>query len=253
MELSFELVLLLFATGLLAGFVDSIAGGGGLLTVPVLLWTGMPPAMVLGTNKLQGSIGTLTSSFNFYRNGHVPLRSAALSMVCAFVGSALGTYAVRSLDASLLSRLLPLLLILFALYFLFSPRVNDIDAQHRIGRNLFALTAGFGIGFYDGFFGPGAGAFYVMAHIALLGYGIVRATAHTKVLNFASNISALLFFQIAGLVSWPIGLSMGAGQVFGSYLGSHLSMRHGVRLIKPVLVITSTAISLKLLFDNWPG
>ena len=155
------------------------------------------------------------------------------------------------MDAGLLSRLLPVLILLFALYFLLSPRVSDIDARHRIGTSLFALTAGFGIGFYDGFFGPGAGAFYVMAHIALLGYGVTKATAHTKVLNFASNISALLFFQIAGLVSWPVGLSMGAGQVIGSYTGSHLSMRHGVRLIKPILVITSVSISAKLLYDNW--
>lgn len=250
MELSIELVLLLFITGLAAGFVDSIAGGGGLLTMPVLLWTGMPPAMALGTNKLQGSIGTFTSSYRYYRKGHIPIKSAMLSVLAAFAGSALGTYAVRQFDSGLLSTILPILLMLFALYFLFSPRITNQDARQRLGKQTFAFTAGLGIGFYDGFFGPGAGAFYVIAYVTLLGYGIVRATAHTKLLNFSSNISALIFFQLAGLVSWKIGLVMGLGQIAGSYVGSHLTMKHGVQLVKPMLITVSVLMSIKLLLET---
>jgi len=249
MELSIDLVLILFMTGLAAGFVDSIAGGGGLLTMPVLLWTGMPPAVALGTNKLQGTIGTLTSSFHYYRKGHIPLKSAVSSVVTAFIGSAIGTFAIRQFDTAVLSALLPLLLMLFAVYFLFSPRISDTDSHQRLTKYSFALTAGLGVGFYDGFFGPGAGAFYVIAYVTLLGYGIVKATAHTKLLNFSSNISALLFFQLAGVVAWKIGLVMGLGQIIGSYIGSHLTIKHGVQLVKPMLIAVSVIMSIKLLID----
>ena len=250
MDLSIELIGLLFITGIAAGFVDSIAGGGGLLTMPVLLWSGLPPAIALGTNKLQGAIGTLTSSFNYYRNGHVPFRTALFSIITAFIGSAIGTYSVQQFDNQTLSALLPVLLIGFALFFLFSHRMTDQDARQRLNQYTFALTAGLGIGFYDGFFGPGAGAFYVIAYITLLGYGVTKATAHTKLLNFSSNISALIFFQLSGLVVWEVGLIMGLGQVIGSYTGSHMTMKHGVKLVKPMIITVSILMSAKLLYDS---
>jgi uncharacterized membrane protein YfcA len=251
MDLSIELILILFITGIAAGFIDSIAGGGGLLTIPVLLWSGLPPLTVLGTNKLQGTAGTLTSSLNFYRNGHIPVKSALPAVVMTFIGSAVGTLAVQQLDNQSLATLLPLLLMAFALYFLISPRITEKDAQQRITVSVFAFTAGFGIGFYDGFFGPGTGSFFVIAYVTLLGYGITRATAHTKLMNFFSNIASLVFFQLAGLVAWKVGLIMAAGQIIGSYTGSHLSMKHGVKLIKPMLVLVSVLISLKLLFERF--
>lgn len=251
MELSIELILLLFITGIAAGFIDSIAGGGGLLTVPVLLWSGLPPLTALGTNKLQGTAGTLTSSFNFYRNGHVPLKPALSAVVLTFIGSAVGTLTVQQLDNQSLATLLPVLLLAFALYFLISPRITNKDALQRMTVQAFAFTAGFGIGFYDGFFGPGTGSFFVIAYVTLLGYNITRATAHTKLMNFSSNIASLVFFQLAGLVAWKVGLIMAAGQMIGSYCGSHLSMKHGVKLIKPMLVIVSVLMSLKLLLDSF--
>ena len=251
MELSIELILILFITGIAAGFIDSIAGGGGLLTIPVLLWSGLPPLTVLGTNKLQGTAGTLTSSLNFYRNGHIPLKSALSVVIMTFIGSAVGTLTVQQLDNQSLATLLPILLRIFALYFLISPRITDKDALQRMSVRLFAFTAGFGIGFYDGFFGPGTGSFFVIAYVTLLGYGITRATAHTKLMNFSSNLASLIVFYLAGLIAWQVGLIMAAGQVIGSYSGSHLTMKHGVKLIKPMLVIVSVLMSLKLLFDSY--
>ncbi len=253
MELSIELILILFITGIAAGFIDSIAGGGGLLTIPVLLWSGLPPLTVLGTNKLQGSAGTLTSSLNFYRNGHIPLKTALPAVMMTFIGSAIGTLSVQQLDNQSLATLLPVLLLIFALYFVLSPRITDRDAQQRIKASVFALTAGLGIGFYDGFFGPGTGSFFVIAYITLLGYGITKATAHTKLMNFSSNFASLVFFQLAGLVAWKAGLIMAAGQVIGSYSGSHLTIKHGVKLVKPMLVTISVLMSLKLLFDGYSG
>ncbi|PTB98547.1 hypothetical protein C9975_10465, partial [Thalassospira xiamenensis] len=128
MEFGVDLLLILFAVAAFAGMVDSIAGGGGLITIPALLWAGITPAQALATNKLQGSFGSLTSSINFIRKGYVDPRDMVLAIVLTFAGSALGTVLVQMLDASIPLKILPALLILIALYFLFSPRVGDIDA-----------------------------------------------------------------------------------------------------------------------------
>ncbi len=242
-----ELCALLIFVGAAAGFIDAIAGGGGLLTLPVLMATGLSPIQALATNKLQGSFGTLTASLNFVHKGELHLRPLLPAIVCTFAGSAAGTVAVQVLEAQLLSRLVPVMLIAFSLYFLFSPRIGDTDAHRRMGGWAFALLIGFALGFYDGFFGPGTGSFFAVAYVALLGYSLRRATAHTKVLNFTSNIASLMFFVAAGHVVWTLGLSMGIGQVGGAWAGSHMVVRHGTRLIRPLLVMVSLAISLKLL------
>ena len=248
-----DTALILFAVALLAGLIDSIAGGGGLITVPALLWTGLDPIAVLATNKAQGVFGTFAASANFIRRGAIDLRRAALSVLCTFIGAAAGTLLVRHLGGEVLERLIPVLLVAFALYFLFSPRVSDLDSRHRIGKGAFALTVGLGVGFYDGFFGPGTGTFFAMGFVALLGYNLRRATAHTKLLNFTSNLAAVLFFLPGGHIDWTLGLPMAAGQLLGAWAGSHLVLRHGTRLVRPVLVTASVAVSLKLLFDQAAG
>jgi uncharacterized membrane protein YfcA len=244
---------LLFALALIAGLVDSIAGGGGLITMPALLWAGLGPLEALATNKAQGVFGTAAASANFAHKGAIDLRRAAFAVLCTFVGSAAGTLLVRQLGGELLAWLIPLLLMAFALYFLLSPRVSDLDSQRRIGEGSFALTVGAGVGFYDGFFGPGTGTFFAMGYVALLGYNLRRATAHTKLLNFTSNLAALLFFLPGGHVVWTIGLTMAAGQLTGGWIGSHLVLRHGTRLVRPVLVVASLAVSLKILVDRSVG
>lgn len=230
--------------------IDAIAGGGGLLALPALLWAGLPPVQALATNKLQGSFGTMTASYRFLRNGEIDLVKLRIPILMTFIGSASGTLAVQRLGSELLEQVVPVLLIAFALYFLFSPRIGDQDAQHRISHGLFGLLAGFGLGFYDGFFGPGTGSFFAAAFVLLLGYNLRRATAGTKVLNFTSNIASLLFFALAGQVVWQVGLPMGIAQMAGAWVGSHLVIRHGSKLIRPLLVIVSLAISAKLLFGD---
>ncbi len=245
-----EIAPLLFLLALCAGLVDAIAGGGGLITVPALLWAGLAPVEALATNKAQGVFGTLASTAHFVRRGAIDLRGALLAVVCTFVGAAAGAVAVQFLAADLLSRLIPLLLIGFALYFLLSPRVSDIDSRRRIGNAAFAFLIGTGVGFYDGFFGPGTGTFFAMGYVALLGYNLRRATAHAKLLNFTSNLAAFLFFVAGGQILWGVALTMAAGQFAGGWLGAHLVIRHGARLVKPILVIASLAVSLKLLLDQ---
>ena len=249
-EVPLDTLMLLVAVAGLAGMIDAIAGGGGLLALPAILWAGLPPVQALATNKLQGSFGTFTASYNFIRRGEIDLRRLRIPILMTFIGSASGTLAVQRLGSDLLNQIVPALLIAFALYFLFSPRIGDQDAHHRISHGLFGLLIGFSLGFYDGFFGPGTGSFFAAAFVLLLGYNLRRATAGTKVLNFTSNIASLIFFALAGQVVWQVGLPMGLAQMAGAWIGSHLVIRHGTRLIRPLLVIVSLAISIKLLLSD---
>lgn len=248
-----EIILILFGLALLAGGVDAIAGGGGLITIPALLWAGLSPVESLATNKAQAVFGSGTASVQFMRKGLIDLRGSAFAIVCTFVGSALGALLVQQIDSTALQRLIPLLLVGFALYFLVSPRVSDLDSHQRIGIPAFALTVGLGVGFYDGFFGPGTGTFFAMGYVALLGYNLRRATAHTKLLNFTSNLAALIFFVLGGQVVWTIAAAMAVGQFIGAWIGSHLVLRHGAALVRPLLVVASLLISLKLLWDQIDG
>lgn len=245
-----EVLLVLTLIAGLAGFIDSIAGGGGLLALPALLWAGLPPVQALATNKMQGTFGTLTATLNFVHKGEIDLRRLGVPILFTFIGSVSGTLAVQQVAGDLLNQLIPVLLIVFSLYFLLSPRVGDNDAHARIGHAMFGLLIGFSLGFYDGFFGPGTGSFFAAAFVILLGYNLRRATAGTKVLNFTSNIASLIFFALAGEVVWQIGLCMGLAQMVGAWLGSHLVIRHGTRLIRPLLVTVSLILSLKLLLSD---
>jgi uncharacterized membrane protein YfcA len=244
-----DLLCTLVAVAAVAGFVDAVAGGGGLLALPALLWAGLPPVQALATNKLQGTFGTLTSSSHFVRHGHADLRALAPAIALTFVGAAAGTLLVQRLDSQFLARLVPLLLLGFAGYFLLAPRLRRREPHQRIGLPAFALLIGTGVGFYDGFFGPGTGTFFAAGFVLLLGYDLTRATAGTKILNFTSNVASLLFFAAAGEVVWSIGLAMGLAQVAGATLGARMVVRHGARLIRPLLVAVSVALSLKLLLE----
>jgi uncharacterized membrane protein YfcA len=242
-----SLLLILFILAIIAGWVDAIGGGGGLICIPALLWAGFTPLESLATNKLQASFGSSTAAYNYTRHGLVDVKGQKLAIALTFLGSVCGTLLVQQVDSSLLEKAIPLLLMLFALYFLFSPRISDLDQQQLISPQVFAVTIGFGAGFYDGFFGPGAGTFYTMGYVALLGFGLPKATGNTKLLNFTSNIAALLFFALSGHIVWLVGLVMGVGQMLGSYIGARMAVRHGTRLIRPVLVTVSLLVSLKLL------
>jgi uncharacterized membrane protein YfcA len=241
---------LLFALALAAGTVDAIAGGGGLITVPALLWAGLPPVQALATNKAQGVFGTFAATVGFVRRGAIDLRGSALAVACTFTGAAVGAWSVQVLSTDLLARLVPVLLIAFSIYFLVSPRVSDLRSRQRIGPVPFALSIGLTVGWYDGFFGPGTGTFFAIAFVALLGEGLRGATAHAKLLNFTSNLAALLLFSAGARIAWDMALAMAAGQLIGGWLGAHLVLRHGTRLIRPVLVLVSLTVSGKLLWEQ---
>ncbi len=248
--LTIETIALLFGIGLLAGWVDSIAGGGGLITLPALIGVGLSPAQALATNKLQSSFGSFTATSNFIRKGHLNPFEIWPMILLTFMGSSLGTLLVQSLNADFLINIMPFLLIGVGLYFLLQPSIGQEDRQERLGLWGFSFLCGFSIGFYDGFFGPGTGSFFALTFIALKGFNLLKATAHTKALNFTSNIASLLFFIIGGQVVWIVGLIMAMGQMIGAFLGSHMTMKHGSKIVRPLLVIISFAMTAKLVWST---
>lgn len=248
-EVSAEILLILMAAGFLAGFVDSIAGGGGLITVPVMLLSGMSPLTALATNKVQGIFGAATAAIAYAKGGHVNLREQAGPALISFAAAFTGALLITVLPTEFIRLLLPVLLIAIALYFGLKKGLNDADRKRRISAGLFAATLVPIVGFYDGLLGPGTGSFFMLGFVTLAGYGILKATAHTKLLNFASNAGGLLAFAIFATPLWVTGLAMGAAQIAGAWLGASLAQRIGAKLIKPLLVVTSLGLATKLLLD----
>ena len=242
---------LLFGTGLVAGFVDSIAGGGGLITLPVLLNFGLNPKDALGTNKLQATFGSGSAAWHYAEAGTVPLRDCVRGFAFSFLGAALGTLAVQQVDPSFLRRLIPLLLLAVAAYTVLKPQLGEKDLHPRMPRGWFDLVFGLTIGFYDGFFGPGTGTFWTMAYMVGLGFNMTRATGYTKVMNFASNLSSLALFLLGGKVLFPAGLTMGIGQWLGARLGSRMVITRGTKFIRPIFITVVLALTAKLIYDNY--
>jgi hypothetical protein len=250
---TWETAAILFFVATAAGFVDSIAGGGGLIALPALLWTGMSPAQALGTTKLQGTFGTFSSSFNYLKKGQADLSQMKEAIFCTFLGSALGAVLVQISHARFLADLIPVLLVMTALFFIFSPRAGEVEARMRISHRAFALSIGTGLGFYDGFFGPGSGSFFALAYVWFLGLNLTQATAHSKILNLVSNLSALALFIVGGAVVWGLGMVMACGQFLGARLGSNLVVSHGARLIRPLIIVVSLAITAKMVMSDPSG
>lgn len=245
-----EIIALLMLAAFAAGFVDSIAGGGGLITVPVFLLAGFTPIQALSTNKLQSLFGAATAAINYSRKGHVNLRKQIVPALISAGGSALGAILISNIPSENMRVFLPFLLIAIALFFWLKPGLDDLDRAQRITPLVFTAIIVPIIGFYDGFFGPGTGSFFMIAFVALGGYGVLKATAHTKLLNFASNVGGFLVFAAGGAVMWKIGLLMGASQIAGAQLGSHVAMKKGAGFIKPLLICTCLLLAGKLLYDT---
>lgn len=242
--------LLLCLAGLAAGFVDAVAGGGGMITVPALLWAGLPPQIALGTNKLQSSCGTLLAVSRYARAGLIDWKQMRLIVPVAFAAAAAGTWVVTLVSNDFLRKLVPWLLLIIAVYALISPRLGLQQSAARLAFPLFAWVAGSVLGFYDGFFGPGTGSFWTMALIVLLGMELTRATAFTKVVNLASNLASLLIFLIADCVRYDVALAMIVGQLVGARLGSGMVLKHGAPFVRIIFLGVVFALTAKLLWDS---
>jgi uncharacterized protein len=246
MDLEMTTLAMLASVGLVAGFIDSIAGGGGLLALPSLLLAGLDPVAALATNKLQGSFGTASATHTFWKKGLLKPSRHFPEIACVFAGAALGVLAVAYAPTKLLQHIMPVLLIVVALYFALAPKLSVDRSIPKLGIGLFSFLTAPAIGFYDGIFGPGTGSFFMAVLVGIFGLGLIEATARTKLLNFTSNIAALLMFIISGKIVWTIGLMMGAAQLVGAQIGARVAITNGAKIIRPLLVIMCVGMAIRL-------
>lgn len=245
------IALCLFATGTAAGFVDSIAGGGGLVALPMLLSVGVPPQLALGTNKLQGSFGTFSAALTYIQKGEVNLKEAALGIAATLTGAATGAWTIQHMEAGFLKGLIPILLLAVLAYTLLSPDFGDAQRKPKLPAPVFYTLCGLLLGFYDGFFGPGTGSFWTTGMVLFMGFSMTRAAGYTRVMNFTSNFVALCVFIALDNVVWTAGLIMAAGQIIGARTGSALAIKKGARLIKPIFVTVVFLTTARLIYQTY--
>ena len=246
-----ETFLILFIAAVFAGFIDAIAGGGGLIALPALLSVGIPPQIALGTNKLQGMFGSATAALYYWRKGLVDLKKARIGIFFTFAGAGIGAWAVQQISGEFLNSAIPILLFIIAVYTIVTPALGRSDAAPRMGFSVFYGVAGIVLGFYDGFFGPGVGSFWAIAFMVLLGYEIQKATGYTKVMNLASNIIAVIIFAVGGSIWFLHGIVMACGQVVGAQLGARFAVKKGIAIIRPLYITVVMATILKLLYNRF--
>ena len=245
-SLEFDTYVILFIAAFLASLIDSIAGGGGLLTTPAMLLVGISQLNTLATNKFQSCFGTFTSTYNYYKNGLLTEPRRFLYFFLSFGGSMVGTFLVSRISNEVLESIIPILLISAAVFFILNrgPSTSNKSSSLIFIFNVIVIL----IGFYDGFFGPGTGSFFVLAFVIIKGISIMEATAITKLLNFASNFAAFIIFALKGYVIWELGLIMVVAQIGGANLGSRFAITNGEKVVRPVLVIVSILLSIRILF-----
>jgi uncharacterized membrane protein YfcA len=240
---SMHMLLFLIGAGFVAAFIDSVVGGGGLISVPALLFTGLPPGLVLGTNKLGGTLSSLTSTASFFFSKKVNLKLAAALFPLSFIGSVLGTYTVKQIPSDFLKPLVVCLLVIVTIYTLLKKNWGALSTYRGLTAKASTLL-GFGafiIGFYDGFFGPGTGSFLIFVFL-MVGFDFVGASANAKVLNLASNVASLGTFYLMHSVNVYYGLPMGLAMIVGALLGSQVAIRKGTTFVKPLFVLITALL-----------
>ncbi len=242
--------IILFAAGFSAGFIDSIAGGGGLITLPVLLGIGLPPHQALGTNKFQSSFGSFTSSYYYIKKGVVDFKDARLGIVFTFIGAAIGVFTVQQVKPGALNYIIPIMLTGIIIYTFLTPKLGELDKKSKLKKMPFYFIFGLALGFYDGFFGPGTGSFWAIAFVTMLGFNLTKATGYTKVMNFTSNIVSFALFTLGGFVVFEAGILMAFGQILGAKTGSSLVIKNGSKFIRPVFITIVILTTLKIIYDR---
>ena len=243
MELEWGMVLLVLVGGFIAGFMNSIVGGGGMISLPIMLMLGLPTATALGTNKLSSVMGSIASSIGFLRSGHVNLHLMKRYVPLSFIGSVIGVYVVQLFSSDSLRTLVVVLLFGVCLLTIFKKDWGAYSTYRQLtGTLLFSGgVAAFGLGFYDGFFGPGTGTFLIFAFL-LIGCSFVESAANTQILNCTSNIGAVLIFMFLGQVNWEYGLLMASTQILGSIVGTKLAILKGASWVRPIFIVVSITL-----------
>jgi uncharacterized membrane protein YfcA len=249
-QISLEMLSFLLGAGFIAAFIDSVVGGGGLISMPALLMTGLPPSVVLGTNKLASICCSSTSSISFLRSGKMDLGLIKYLFPLSLIGSILGAYTVRLIPPELLKPLVIIMLVLVAIYTVLKKDWGDKSTYKGITNRVGILggCAAFILGFYDGFFGPGAGSFLIFVFL-MLGFDFVVAAGNAKALNLASNLGAVATFLFAGSVNYVYGFSMGIAMIIGAIVGSKFAIAKGADYVKPLFISVTALLIGKQLWD----
>lgn len=250
-EIDLLIAALLFFVGMLAGTIDAIAGGGGLISLPMLMAVGMPPAAALGTNKLQSFFGTSMATFHFVKQGIISLKEMWRGLLFGVIGASLGAFVAQTTNPDFLQKLIPGILLLVFVYTLFSPNIGLLDKEPRMSETLFYVLFGFTLSFYDGLLGPGTGSFWIIALVFFLGFNMLKASAYTKVFNLNSNLIACIWFIVGGQIDYAIGFIMAAGQLLGGRLGSHLAISKGTALVRPCFLVIVLLTMSMMVYRCW--
>lgn len=245
-----EIYIFVGIAGFVASFVDAAAGGGGMISLPALMLTGISPLHALGTNKMAAVMGACTSFITFVRSGKMDTNLIKKLFPLSLLGSALGVLAVQQMPSEFLRPLIIVLLIAVVLYSILKKDWDrDSKPQKLTGRMLIlSMVAALAMGFYDGFFGPGTGSLLLFIFL-MLGFDFISATANTKALNFASNLSATIFFGLSGMIDFQMGIFMGVIMIFGAYCGARFAITKGVTYVRPLFIVVTTALIGKQLLD----
>lgn len=255
MGVALHVVLLLAAAAFVAGWVDAVVGGGGLIQLPMLLVSlpqSTPVATISGTNKLSSAAGTATATATYLRKVTVQWRSALPLMGCAYVGSTLGAQLVKVLPKQAFTPIVLVVLLVVGSYTYRRPQLGLVhELKHSGGAHLLRLcTLGLGVGLYDGFLGPGTGTFFVIGLVAILGYGFLEASALTKLANLTTNVAALLVLGLSGHVLWALGGLMAVANLSGGFLGARMALRHGNAFVRKVFLVVVGLLVVKLAWDT---
>lgn len=244
-------IILICVAGFIGATVDAIVGGGGLITIPALLTAGVPAHFALGTNKFAASMGTISSAHHFYKSGEINFKLLKYLLPLSFIGSAIGSYAVLLLDPSFLRAMIIVMVLIIGIYTLIKKEMGIEDKFTSLSRKkiIFAMILAIGLGFYDGFFGPGTGSFIIFGLIGIMGFDFKKASAHSKFMNFTSNFTALLVFLLNGKILFTIAIPMAIAMMLGGKFGAYLAVKNGAKFIKPVFIIVSFALVVKMGFE----
>ncbi|KXF81408.1 TSUP family transporter [Enterovibrio coralii] len=237
-----------------AGFIDAVAGGGGMLTVPALLSIGLPPHVALGTNKLSATFASSTAAVTYYRKKLFSPEFWKHAFIATFIGAVLGTLLVDYISTDWLEKALPLVILATAVYTIWHPQPkadNHFLPKDDVNLNKKQWGQGLTLGFYDGVVGPGTGAFWTVSSMSLYKMNILLSSGLAKAMNFTSNITSLVTFIVLGHVNWAIGLTMGVCLMFGAYLGANSAIKFGAKFIRPVFVTVVVVLAVKLAYSAW--
>lgn len=253
MELTIQMFFIVCPLVFLAGLMDSIAGGGGLISLPAYIIAGLPPHYAIGTNKLSSAIGTAVSTARYCRNKYIDWGVAIPSIILALIGSTIGANIALLVDEKIMKYMLIIILPLVAIYVLRGRTMKADKQEKEISRKRvyqIVCVASFIIGAYDGFYGPGTGSFLILIYTGFAKMNIKIAAGNTKLVNLASNVAALVTFLISGKIIFLLGITAAIFSIAGHYIGAGLVIKNGIKVIRPIILVVLALLFIKIIFGK---